>query len=165
MISDEKERVRRILRGAFPDRCANQYEWVLTHEQCVEMRTKLFSIRAEDIQCFLPQVLEDLLDTHTSKPGNSEYVESVVDFLDVPTVSLDAEFLTDRFGKEGFEQARSQEEELRSDKYSSLSCITPIQAKALCVWLQYAKTWPDLEWNIEEVDSAYAYWNSRAQTV
>jgi hypothetical protein len=128
------------------------------------MRTKLFSVRTEDIDYFLPQVLEDLLDTHTSKPGNSEEAETVVDFLDVPTIRLDAEFLIDRYGKEVLGRMRSQEEELRSAKNSSLSSITAIQAKALCAWLQYARTWADLEWNTEEVDSAYAYWSKRAQT-
>jgi hypothetical protein len=55
------------------------------------------------------------------------------------------------------------EEELRSEKYTALEHITPLQARALCEWLKYARRWADLEWNIEQVDSAYAYWTKRAQ--
>ena len=161
----EKERVRRALREAFAGWRKDPESLPLTHEQCVDMRTKLLSVRSEDIPYCLPQILEDLLDTHTGKPGNPDYAESVVDFLDVPTVSLDADFLTDRFGKEGFENTRAQEEDLRSVKYSQLSGITTIQARALCEWLKYARTWSDLEWDIEQLDSAYAYWSDRAKNV
>jgi len=161
---DQKEQVRRILREAFSDWRADPDNPPLTHHQCLDMRTKLLSVQKEDIDYFLPQVLEDLLDTHTGSAEISEDVESVVDFLDVPTISNDGEVLKERLGREGFEGVRSQEEELRSEKYSAVAHITSHQASALCEWLKYARTWSDLEWNIEQVDSAYAYWNSRAQT-
>lgn len=162
LIADEKERVRQALREAFPDWHADPDGLQLTHEQCLDMRTKLLSVRSEDICYFLPQILEDLLDSHTGKAGNSEDVESVVDFLDVPTVSIDADILKDRLGKEGFQKVRFQEEELRSGKYSLLSGITSIQARALCAWLSYARTWADLEWDIDQVESASRYWNDWA---
>lgn len=162
-LHDEKEEVRRVLREAFSDWRNNPDNPPLAHNQCLDMRTKLLSIRTEDIDYFLPQILEDLLDTHTNKPDNSEDVESVIDFLDVPTVSSDGAVLKERLGREGLEGVRNQEEELRSEKYSALAHITPVQAKALCAWFKYARTWDDLEWNIDLVDSAYAYWNGRAQ--
>lgn len=162
-LHDEKEEVRRVLREAFADWRNDPDNPSLTHVQCLDIRTKLLSIQTKDMDYFLSQVLEDLLDTHTSKPGNSEDAESVVEFLDVPTVSSDGALLKERLGREGFQGVRDQEEELRSEKYSALAHITPVQAKALCAWLKYARTWDDLEWNIDLVDSAYAYWSGRAQ--
>ena len=136
----------------------------LTHDECRDMRSILVSIHTEDIPYVLPQVLEDLLDIHTGRPGNSEYAESVVRFLDVPTITIDGEFVRDRWGSEVFDRVRAQEEELRSDKYSALADITASQAAALCEWLRYARTWADLEWETDHVDSAYNYWNDRART-
>jgi hypothetical protein len=162
-LNDPREQVRRALREAFSGWQTNPDVPVLTHDECLDMRTKLLSVRIEDLDHCLPQVLEDLLDTHTGKPGNSEDVESVVDFLDVPTTGNDKHFWKERLDQERFEHMLNIEEELRSEKYTALEQVTPLQARALCEWLKYARTWADLEWNIEQVDSAHAYWTKRAQ--
>jgi hypothetical protein len=159
----EKERVRKALREAFSAWHSNPDYSPLTHDECRDMRSSLVSIRTEDIPYVLPQVLEDLLDTHTGRSGNSEYAESVVRFLDVRTTAIDGEFVRDRWGNEVFDRVRAQEEELRSDKYSALTNITAPQAAAICEWLRYARTWADLEWNIDQVDSAASYWKGRSQ--
>ncbi len=77
------------------------------------MRAKLFTVRPEDIEYFLPQVLEDLLDTHTNNAGDSQDAETVVDFLDVPTLELDAEFIREKWGRETLAKFRSDAKNLR----------------------------------------------------
>ncbi|HMS84894.1 MAG TPA: hypothetical protein PKD12_14695 [Nitrospira sp.] len=162
-MDDQKEIVRRVLKDAFAEWRADLTNPILTHDECLDMRTKLLSVHVEDVECFLSQVLEDLLDTHTGKASNSEDVESVVDFLDVPTSGNDVQFWKERLDRERFEHMLNLEEELRSEKYTTFKHITPLQARALCAWLEYARTWADLEWNIEQVNSALAYWTKRAQ--
>jgi len=162
-MKDQKESVRRVLREAFSDWRANPDNHPLKHDECLDMRTKLLSVRIEDVDYVLSQVLEDLLDTHTGNVGHTEYVESVVDFLDVPTSAHDLGFWKERLDQEHFEHVLNIDEELRSEKYTALEHITPPQASALCEWLRYARTWADLEGDVDQVDSAYAYWAKRTQ--
>ena len=127
------------------------------------MRTKLPSVRKEDIPYFLPQVLEDLLDTHTGQPGNSEDAESVVAFLDIAVVRTNTEILREHWKDESIERIRVIEEDLRSLKPSATANVTATQANAIYEWLKYARTWADLEWDIDQMDSAASYWKDRSQ--
>ena len=157
----EKESVRSLLRRAFLSWRGDSNSPALDHDGCLEMRAKLIAVRPEDIEYFLPQVLEDLLDTHTNNAGDSQDAETVVDFLDVPTLELDAEFIREKWGRETLAKFRSDAKNLRSAKQAALAGVTRDQAQAICQWLKYARTWGDLEWNMDSVESALSYWSKR----
>ncbi len=160
-FDDEKESVRSLLRRGFSSWRSDSNSPALDHDGCLEMRAKLFTVRPEDIEYFLPQVLEDLLDTHTNKAGDSQDVEAVVDFLDVSTLELDAEFIREKWGSETLAKFRGDAKNLRSAKQAALAGVTRDQAQAIYQWLKYARTWSDLEWNMDSVESALSYWLKR----
>ncbi|MBA5871381.1 MAG: hypothetical protein GDA68_15500 [Nitrospira sp. CR2.1] len=163
-FDDEKESVRSLLRRAFSAWHSDPTSLVLEHEQCLDMRARLFTVKAEDIEYFLPQVLEDLLDTHTGEAGQSEDVETVVDFLDVPTLPIDVEFVKHKWAGEALAKFRKDDQELRARKELMFARATTEQAQAFCAWLQYARTWGDLEWNTDSVESALSYWLKRVHS-
>lgn len=160
--NNEKEFVRGLLRRAFSSWHSDPNAPALDHAQCLDMRAKLFTVRPEDIEYFLPQVLEDLLDTHTGEPGKSEDVESVVDFLDVPTPAIDVEFVRNNWGSEVLAKFSTDDQELHARKEVAFARATTEQAQAICAWLNFAKTWRDLEWDTDLVESALSYWLKRA---
>ena len=162
--NNEKEFVKGLLRHAFSSCHSDPNSLLLEHEQCLDMRARLFTVKAEDREYFLPQVLEDLLDTHTGEPGRSEDVESVVDFLDVPTLPIDLELVKQKWGGEVLEKFSKDDQELRARKEPMFARVTTEQAQAICAWLQYAKNWGDLEWNTDSVESALSYWLKRADS-
>jgi hypothetical protein len=55
------------------------------------------------------------------------------------------------------------EEDLRSTKDPMFETFTSVQAGAFCMRLAFARNWKDLEWNIDEVNSALAYRSSRSE--
>jgi len=163
-FDDEKESVRGLLRRAFSSWHSDPNYLALDHEDCLDMRAKLFTVRSEDIEYFLSQILEDLLDTHTGEPGKSEEVESVVDFLDVPTLAIDVEFVRNHWGSQALAKFSKDGQELRARKEVMFARATTEQAQAICAWLHYAKTWRDLEWDTDSVDSALSYWLKRVDS-
>jgi hypothetical protein len=162
--TDERERVGQALKKAFPLCPMSGDPGALTHEECMGLRSRLISLTLEDFFEVLPRLLEDLLDTHTDRPGDPEDADHVIDILDVPTVGADGRFARERWGRDTFLKIRDDEEDLRSTKYSMFETVTHLQASAISMWLVLARSWKDLEWNIDEVNSALVYWNSRLKT-
>lgn len=105
----------------------------LTHDECVYLRPRLISLTKEYFDEVFAQVLLDLVETHTGDPGSPEYVESVVQFLDIDG---DGHLFDFNFNNE--------------------------QAETIVEWLKTAKEWPDLKFDIDEVESALSYWTKRA---
>src|SRR4051794_20031518 len=77
------EVVRQLIKGAFPPLTAREDLRPLSHNEALQMRSRLTSLRNEDLPFYLCQILEDLLDTHTGKAGESQDAEAVVQQLNV----------------------------------------------------------------------------------
>lgn len=55
----------------------------LSHDECHEWRTKLCWLDTASIHEILPQVLMDALNSMSGVPGESDFVECVIDYLDI----------------------------------------------------------------------------------
>lgn len=131
----------------------------MTHSECAQLRSRLIAISADGFEEALAQVLLDLAETHTEKVGESEDAEEVVRFLDVQEDSAYLETLSGSHRERESKVSKIREEA----KVSSLSDLTSEQAGVLVEWLSAAKSWPDLRWYHDEIDSALAYWRDRAR--
>jgi hypothetical protein len=69
-----------------------------------------------------------------------------------------------RFGKEALVKHLEEHDYLRQEKLKDFKVMTSGQALAICKWLEFAKTWPDMKWYASDIDSALTYWRTRAST-
>lgn len=80
-MDKEQDLVRQELLAAFPDSPGDDSTRI-THEDCLETRELLPSIKDEDIAFVLKHVLLDLLDTHSIEDPQ-ESADAVIQYLDV----------------------------------------------------------------------------------
>lgn len=142
VMERDKERVRRVLRSAFANverpkdfRTPSDTK-ALSHEECVEFRSHLSMLMPDDLKYFLPQILEDLLDTHTGDDVETE----------------DAEFVLMSIGMEGEQMGF----------HWTFENYTREQAQAICEWLTLARPWQDFRLYADVIESAIEYWCMRA---
>ena len=136
----------------------------LDHASFVELRRDLSLLDHDSLQRCLPQVLVDLLETHTNDPGNEEGAESVIRCLEVVSDSRnydsDVEFLG-RAAADGISAENSERDLLKESVFAG---FTNEQAAALARWLEIASQWTDFKYCRAELDSALAYWKWRSET-
>jgi hypothetical protein len=157
-IKNENQKyVRSLLNTAFPREGSS-----LSHDDCVKLRSRLSMLSDDDLIICLPKVLEDLIDTHTNIPEESEYVEAVVQHLNVLVEGTDLNFIKEYWGQESLAKTLSDEEVIRKEKEKTYSKFTVLQSLAIVKWLELAQDWLDLKWYREDVDRALLYWRSRA---
>jgi len=160
--TQDKEAVRQLLRQSFPPVNARKDLRPLSHEEAVQMRSRLASLRNEDLPFYIRQILEDLLDTHTKKVGESQDAEAVVQHLNVLVEGTDLETIRDQLGSAALQQTLVEENYLRSRLAEAYASFTRPQALAISKWLVLAKGWEDLKWYQDEIEAALLYWQHRA---
>ena len=124
------------------------------------MRSRLISAEPADVSWYLGQVLMDLLSTHTDDTGNSQDSEAVVRFLDVHG-GTDLTFASEYWGGEVSHRTAKDEQHLRVAKRDVFDRFTKEQVLAVCGWLHEARRWRDLSLDLDSVESALRYWESR----
>jgi len=147
--------LRQQIKDAFPRAFQGRR---MTHSECVHLRSRLIAISPDGFEGALAQVLLDLVETHTGKPGRSENAEEAVRFLDVQD---DYSYIGSLPGYDA-EREGELSKMLKEAKVKSLASITRQQAEVLVAWLNAAKGWPDLSLDRDEIESALAYWQKRA---
>ncbi len=75
-MKDQETETKDLICRAFDKELHNERK--LSHSECVELRHSIIRLYDSDIVRFLPQVLIDLVDTHTNDYGNTEDIEEVV---------------------------------------------------------------------------------------
>jgi hypothetical protein len=144
-------RIKDQLRRAFGGE--SQRISPLSHDECLQLRRKLISLDAASLQITLPQVLIDLVDTHTSDYRDPQDVEEVVRFLDAnPPTELDSLRHPESPKVEIDVVALSREKAALFEVFSSE------QINAISSWLQLAKHWPEMQLRPEDMRSAVEYW-------
>ena len=157
----DKEQVRKLLREAFPSVGERKDLTPLTHDQCIHMRSRLAMVTDENLPVYVLQILEDLLDTHTGRLGDSEDAETVVQHLNVLVQGTDLEIIKEMYGEKGLAKTLEVEEDLRQSKIKVYASFTKEQANAICRWLEHVRAWPELKWYVGEIDAALAYWQTQ----
>jgi hypothetical protein len=112
---------------------------MMSHSDCVRAREYLPLYRLDDLTAILPQVLVDLLATHTGHCVATEHAEDVLFFL----APLDDAFA----------------QKLKANAFEN---FTPAQIDAVCQWLRRAVDWPDFRLYEDQVDAAIRYWERLA---
>jgi hypothetical protein len=162
----EKERVRTLIRQAFPRVCEHR-DRPLTHDEAVRLRPDLIGLRDEDLPFYLGQVLEDLLDTHTEQLVGPESTWPVVEFLDVLMEHSDIQVFARYYGSQSPEALAAEDFEksvipmIHTWKTESFASFTPEQANAILKWLELARGWKDVELRLDDVSAAISYWRRR----
>lgn len=156
------EAVRRLIKEAFPPVNARKDLRPLSHGEALQMRSRLASLRNEDLPFYLRQILEDLLDTHTGKVGESQDAEAVVQHLNVLVEGTDLETIREQLGSAALQQTLVEENYLRSRLAEAYASFTRPQAHAISEWLGLAKRWEDLKWYQDDIEAALLYWRHRA---
>ncbi|HEX4122317.1 MAG TPA: hypothetical protein VH619_17000 [Verrucomicrobiae bacterium] len=155
--SPGEEQVRELLLDCFPiDRRKR-----MSHEDCVQLRSRLISLRSEDVPGALADVLEDLLETHSTDPNDAE---AVIRYLNASGEGTDMEFIRKQWGDEALDKAKTDEKILRTAKMNEFACLDKKQAQAIVEWLTVAKTWPELRGYTSQADAALAYWRARSSS-
>ena len=150
---ENKEYVRSLIRMSFPSITERVDLNPLSHSECVYMRSHISMVSDDDIVYYIRQLFEDLLDTHTGILGKSEDAEAVIQFLNVSS-----DYETDEGdGECGF----ADEQFLSNAKHKTFTRFTPSQAKAICAWLRFTKSWLELKWYVDDIQSAIDYWMER----
>lgn len=126
------------------------------------MRSRLALLTSQDLPDCLGQVLEDLLDSHTGRAGDSQDAEAVIQHLNVLVEGSDFDGILKHLGPAAFEQAMVEENLIRLNLAESYASFTPSQAQAIAEWLALARGWEDLEWYQDEIVAALSYWQYRA---
>jgi hypothetical protein len=157
-----KQLVLELFRDAFPSVSERKDLRALSHDECVHMRSRLAMLKNDDLPYYLRQILEDLLETHTGKAGESQDAEAVVQHLNVLVDGTDLETIRDRLGSGALEQTLVEENYLRSRLAEAYASFTGTQALAISKWLDLAKGWEDLKWYRDEIEAALLYWRHRA---
>jgi hypothetical protein len=122
----------------------------LSHSECVALRSQLALLDLADLKECLPQVLIDLLESHTDDYRNTEDIEDVVWFL-MPVEQGEGAFGLARIGGEGAKLVHSASEKIQKS-------LNPDQRAAIAHWLKVALEWEDLLLRREEVELAVRYW-------
>ncbi len=157
----DKEQVRKLLRKAFPNLSERNDLTPLSHDECIHMRSRLGMLSDKDLPFYVFQILEDLLDTHTGRLGDSEDAETVVQCLNVLVQGTDLETIKEMYGEDGLAKTLEDEKFIRQSKQKSFASFTKEQANAICKWLEHAQVWAELKWYLKEIDAALAYWRFR----
>lgn len=160
--TQDTEAVRGLLREAFPPVTARKDLRALSHEECIHMRSRLAMLSNNDLPFTLREVLEDLLDTHTGKAGESEDAEAVVQHLNVLVEGTDLETIREKLGSAALQQTLIEEDYLRSRLAQAYASFTGEQALAISKWLVLAKEWENLKWYQDDIEAALLYWRHRA---
>jgi hypothetical protein len=160
-LDPEKELIRKLLYEAF---ARPPKDKILTREQRVELRGDIGAVGFERLQFWLPQVLEELLDSYDSKPAGSSDAISVVRCLTACTEDADFEFIRKRWGEEAVKKAMDDQTYLRNEAEKNFSQFTSEQALAIYKWLEFARKWEDLSIYTDEVDVAMRYWLNRTRS-
>jgi hypothetical protein len=156
------EAVRQLIKEAFPPVNARKDLRPLSHDEALQMRSRLASLRNEDLPFYLRQVLEDLIDTHTGKAGESQDAEAVIQHLNVFVEGTDLDTIRSQFGSKTLQQTLVEENYLRTRLAEAYASFNPLQALAISKWLELARGWEDLKWYQEEIEAALVYWRNRA---
>jgi hypothetical protein len=156
------EAVRQLIKEAFPPVTARKDLRPLSHDEALQMRSRLASLRNEDLPFYLRQILEDLLDTHTGKVGESQDAEAVVQHLNVLVEGTDLETIQNQLGSAALQHTLVEEKYLRSRLAEAYASFTRPQAVAISNWLGLAKGWEDLKWYQDDIEAALLYWRHRA---
>jgi len=161
----QAERVRQMLRDAFPGAfCEPPEGKTFAHAAFVEMRTDLPLFFPETLQSFLPQILEELMDTHTNDDVDTENAEFVLMRLNVDAYTSEETYARQRdtFGEAVVEHDRKASEYLRKSRREGFALTTPDQAKAIYQWLLLARNWRDFAIWSDDLEGALEYWKGRA---
>jgi hypothetical protein len=134
---------------------------ILTHDDCVAWRGRLWRLRHEDLICYLGQILQDLVKNRSGEPYGTKYLDMVLQFLDIGVVEKDF----GAFGKEMVNKFDEDAAYLRESNAEMAGKFTASQAQALVDWLGLARTWPDTKYNLDVLDSALTYWKSKCQPI
>lgn len=169
-IQTQVERIRQILRDAFPDAyCQPLEDRSFTHDEFIEMRTDLQLFMPEDLPLFLPLILEELMDTHSNDDVVTENAEFVLMNLNVDAYVSEETYAFRRelCGDALVERERSENEFRRNFGRESYARITPDQAKAIYQWLLLARDWRDYSSSCcsDDLKGALEYWENRANAV
>jgi len=160
----EKESVRLELHAAFPRSSIKHAFRPLSHAECVTMRTQLPSLDDTSLPFYIGEVLRDLIETHTSKVGESEDAETVVQYLNVLGSDKGFATLRETYGEDWWIRHTQDEEFLRNARLAAFRSFNSAQASAICSWLFLARTWPEMEWYLGDIDSACQYWRDHAKS-
>jgi hypothetical protein len=117
---------------------------------------------AEDLALSLRYVLEDLLDTHTGRVGNTEYAEAVVQYLDVLLEGSDLEAIISNYGEDALQKTLNDERLLKEASQEAFASFNQKQAEAVYQWLEHSRAWPEMHWYLRDFDAAISYWRRRA---
>ncbi len=131
----------------------------MSHEDCVRLRSRLISLRSEDVPGTLANVLEDLLATHSTDPIDAE---AVIRYLNALGEGTDLEFIRKQWGDKALAKTKTDEAILRTAKMNEFAFLDNRQARAIFEWLKVAKTWPELRWYTSQVDAAISYWRAKS---
>jgi hypothetical protein len=158
-----KEIVLKLLREAFPSLAERRDLTPLTHQECVAMRSQMPALSDRDLPFCLREVLEDLLDSHTGKIGDTEDAEAVVQWLDVSRAGADLKAIEEIYGEDGLKKYLQDQEFLKQAGQEAFASFTPDQANAISEWLKHANEWPEMKWYEADFNSALVYWQSRVR--
>jgi hypothetical protein len=114
-------------------------------------------LRDLDVKERLPQVLIDLVDTHTDDFRNTENVEEVIWLL----APVDAWEPDSRHPE--MPQLNIDKGYLATEKAKLFASFSEKQAAAIAFWLQSAIEWGDLALRRDQVASALRYWTHKAK--
>jgi hypothetical protein len=154
-MSVQELRVKALLLSVFADEFSKTPP--LSHHDCLTLRRELITLRDSDIKNCLPQVLLDLLETHTNDYTNSENVEEVVSLLNPVANDKRAQPHPER------EEIIINLEPLARRQTELYSLFSVKQAEAIAAWLDLATHWEDLFFHRERVKMALVYWTQKAQ--
>jgi hypothetical protein len=97
------------------------------------------------------------MNTHTGTLGDSEDAEAVIQYLDVYGGETDLDFVK-HHNENKFEGYKRNRQYLTEEKLRDFASFTPKQANAIYAWLMLARTWSELQWYLNDIDRAAAYW-------
>lgn len=95
---------------------------------------------------------------------SNDALESVVDFirfLIVPVLSTDSFYndIKNAFGEESVVQLKKDDVYASRRRVESFCKFSEGEIESVVDWLNFAKNWECLKWNVEEVEEALRYWN------
>ena len=135
--------------GSEPDNDINKvpfYKWYFD----------LFLFTPDVIQYVIPRLMVRLLSQY---PDESEYVEDVIDFLNVPsTTNMHNLPSTEDRVDHTVGGTISSQKEAQYFKEQSLSLFTPQQVGAILHWLGTVRNWNELQEAVANIDAAIGYW-------
>jgi hypothetical protein len=150
--------VKRLLQDAFPGQHERPDLSLSSHQECVELRSRLIALRSEDLPFYLRDVLLDLLGTHGSKSGETEDAEYVTQYLNPAGPQIDPDFIRRLYGEEGLAKHLSDQDLLKQDKLQEFQSFTSAQKGAICQWLRLARNWTELQPYADEIQQAIEWW-------